>query len=214
MKPFVTILLFLVCLLKAQADSSFTSPNGHYSVTIVEDEFRVRNLTIMQDNKRLFGTSSGYGGYTAVSWSLDSKYLAVVEHGTKTTMTLAVYLVGADKIKAITLPDYRMNILGRHHKVDGGRYWFDEALRWDKGNALEFVTRGSLVDGASNAQDDPANWYCFHVRIEVLSDRAHLRTVSPKEEDEQDGTGQPATRSQSKSEGGDKLQPESERRSR
>ena len=50
----------------------------------------------------------------------------------------------------------------------------------------------------------------------ALLEIVELRLVSPKpgKEAEQSGTGQPATRSQSKSEGGDKAQPESEGRSR
>jgi hypothetical protein len=197
----------------ARADSSFPSPDGSYDVKITEDEFRVRNLTIMHGDKRLFGTTSGYGGYTAVSWSPDSKYLAVVEHGTKTTMTLSVYVIGPHEVKPIVLPDYRLNILGRYHRVEGGRYRFDEDLKWLNGHSLEFVTRGSLVDGSSNPSDHPDNWFSCVVGIEFISDRAHLRAVTQKE-DEQAGAGQPATRSKSKSEGSDNPQPEAEGRSR
>ncbi len=95
-------------------------------------------------------------------------------------MTLAAYRIEPHEVKPILLPDYRLNILGRYLRVDGGRYRFDEDLKWQKDNSLEFVTRGSLVDGASNPQDYPDNWFSFVVGIEFLSNRAHLRYVTQK----------------------------------
>lgn len=214
MRFLIPAILMLITPLMALAESSFPSPDGTYDVKIEEDEFRVRNLTVVRGDKQLFSTSSGYGGYTAVSWSPDSRYLAVVEHGTKTTMNLAVYRLDADSVRSVTLPDFRLNILGRFNKIEGGRYQFDEALSWKKGPALQFVALGSLVDGASNPDDHPDNWYRFKVMIGFTSDRASLLVVTPAKQDEQAGTGQPATRPESKPEGGDKPQPESEGRSR
>jgi hypothetical protein len=209
------ILAFLLFLssINVRADSSFPSPDGTCEARIAEDEFRVSNLTITRGDKRLFSMPSGYRGFTAVVWSPDSTYLAVVEHGTKTTMTLAVYLIEPNEVKSISLPAYRLNILGRYQRVEGGRYRFDEDLKWRKADVLEFVTRGSLVDGASNPQDNPENWYSFVVGIEFATDRAHLLTVTPNVADKP-GTGQPATRPEPKTEGSDKPQPEAEGRSR
>ena len=174
----------------ALAQSNFPSPNGTYDVKVEKDEFSVRNLTIMRGDKQLFSTSSGYGGYAEVSWSPDSRYLAVVEHGTKTTMNLAVYKLEADSVRPVTLPDFRLNILGRFKKIEGGRYQFDEALSWKKGSALQFVALGSLVDGASNPDDHPDNWYRFKVMIGFTSDRPRLLVVTPTKQDEQDGASQ------------------------
>jgi len=214
MRILAPVFLLLLSATMTLANSSFPSPDGAYDVKITEDEFRVRILTIMHGDKQLFSTSSGYGGYTAISWSPDSRYLAVVEHGTKTTMTLAAYLIEPGGVKRITLPDYRLNILGRYQKVDGGRYRFDEDLRWRRGDFLEFVTRGSLVDGASNPQDHPDNWFSFVVGIEFWADCAHLRSVTPKNDTQIDAK-QTATDPNSRYQGNRRnTKPESKGRSR
>lgn len=173
------IALFLLSPIPVWAESVFVSPDGTYSASVDQDEFRVRTLTVKRGEKLLFSTASGYGGYTTVSWSPDSRYLAIVEHGTKTTMTLAVYLVDAEGVRSLDLPDFRLNILGRFQKVVGGRYQFDEELSWEKGSLLQFVTRGSLVDGASNPKDHPDHWYHFKVTIGFDSDQARLLVVDP-----------------------------------
>lgn len=195
----------------ARAESNFPSPDGSYNVKITANEFRGTDLSVTRGDKQLFTTASGYGVYTAVSWSPDSRYLAVVERGTKTTMTLAAYLIQPHEVKPISLPDYRLNIFGRYHRVDGGRYRVDEGLKWGKGGMLEFLTRGSLVDGASNPEDHSDNWFCFRVGIEFISDRAYLRSVTQMEDE--DGAKRPAARVGPESGTGDKSQPEVEQSS-
>ncbi|MBB5353359.1 hypothetical protein HNR46_003616 [Haloferula luteola] len=132
-------------------------------------------------------------------------------------MNLAIYRLDADSVRPVPLPDFRLNILGRFNKIEGGRYHFDEDLSWKKGPAIQFVARGSLVDGASNPDDHPGNWYRFKVMIGFTSDRARLLVVTPEEQEEQDeqvGAGQPATASETRLGEEGKTDPESDARSR
>jgi len=163
------------------AETLYAAPNREYSAVVDQNEFHFHTLSIKRGEKTLFSTAAGYGDYTEVSWSPDSEYLAVVARGTKTTMNLEVYRIDADKVTPVKLPDFRLNILGRFQKIEGGRYEFDEALEWKKGPALQFVALGSLVDGASNPKDDPGNWYHFNVMIGFSSAKARLLVVSPKD---------------------------------
>lgn len=181
MKLILSIFLLYLCLPTAWADTKKNSPDGRYTVSLLKDEHNETHLKIMQGDKLLLSTGSGYGGFTEVSWSADSKYLAVVERGTQTTMNLAVYYFDDKGVKLIDLPDFRLNILGRFQKIEGGRYQFDENLSWKKGPALQLVARGSLVDGASNPQDQPDNWYRFDVMIGFTTDEARLLVVSPNQ---------------------------------
>ena len=71
-------------------------------------------------------------------------------------------------------------------------------------DAAHEVSKGKLIDPESNDSEVLLLLEDFEARL-----RAQL-----KKKAEQAGTGQPATRPESKSEGGDKPQPEAERRSR
>ena len=192
MRLLLVLALFFFSTVSGKAETLFAAPNREYSAVVGQNEFRVHTLSIKRGEKELFSTATGYGDYTEVSWSPDSEYLAVVARGTKTTMNLEVYRIEADKVIPVELPDFRLNILGRFQKIEGGRYQFDESLDWKKGPALQFVTRGSLVEGASNPKDDPGNWYHFNVMIGFSSTKARLLYVSPKDPDQQPGVAKPA----------------------
>jgi|TARA_B110000914_G_C15499834_1_gene465203 hypothetical protein len=173
---------FLVLLLVAQSSpgkSATQSPNGKYSAVQKKGELEYRWLEIKRDGKSLFQAQSGYGGYTVMSWAPDSRYLAVVEHGTKTTMSLSVYFIDGDEVTAVGLPDFRLNILGRHRLIKGGRYQFDNSLCWKEGGGLHFMTSGSLREGVSNPTDEPENWYHYEVGIKFTRDRGTLAIVQP-----------------------------------
>jgi hypothetical protein len=82
----------------------------------------------------------------------------------------------------------------------------------------------SRPEGASDKVDlEALKAICIKIGLPVLKSSSDYTKLfyqelptkpAPKEEVKQAGTGQPATRSQSKSEGGDKPQPEAEGRSR
>ncbi len=77
-------------------------------------------------------------------------------------------------------------------------------LAWSEdGGSLEIVLRGSNVSKSGDGID-----------CRIQYDLKNNRAVSKQTNSEQAGTGQPATRSQSKSEGSQKPQPEAEGRSR
>jgi len=192
MRSLLVLAVFLFSAVWGKAETLFAAPNREYSVVVDQNEFHVHTLTIKRGEKTIFSTATGYGDYSEVSWSPNSDYVAVVARGTKTTMNLEVYRIEGDKVTAVELPDFRLNILGRFQKIEGGRYQFDEALDWKKGPALQFVARGSLVDGASNPGDDPSNWYQFKVMIGFSTAKARLLVVEPKEQDEQGGVVKPA----------------------
>jgi DNA-binding transcriptional regulator of glucitol operon len=88
---------------------------------------------------------------------------------------------------------------------------FKEAFRADGEEfAFEGDQKGAfVVDGVRTLilRED------LQKKIEILENRL-VAIYNPHKEAEQDGTGQPATRPESKSEGSDKPQPESEGRSR
>jgi len=178
----VKLCVFLVFLLVTQSspgEPATQSPDGKYTTVQKKGEFDYRWLEIKRGGKSLFQAQAGYGRFTAVSWSPDSRYLAVVEHGTKTTMNLSVYFFDGDQVTVIDLPEFRLNILGRHQLIEGGRHQFDKNLRWKEEGNLHFMTSGSLRDGASNPIDEPENWYHFEVGIKFTRDQGRLTLVQP-----------------------------------
>ena len=103
-------------------------------------------------------------------------------------------------------------------KVIALYYRFDEGFHRGSGTASGFFARFTVTGDLSYrhvANDD----FDLTASSVVASFEGFSRTLvapSPEQENqaEQDGTGQPATRPESKSEGGDKPQSESEERSR
>lgn len=168
----------LILLLTISVSSAIDSPNGSYSAATKLDELKITSLVVKREDRTVFQLASGWGGFHAIQWSPDSKYLAVVDHGIKTMMILAVYRIEGDNVTKVDLPDYRLNILGRYKLVEGGRYWFDKSLTWKNASELSFKTTGSLKDGASNPSDDPDNWYSFGVVLSFENSRAKLLSVS------------------------------------
>ncbi len=93
-------------------------------------------------------------------------------------VTTDILVAEGDKVTKVDLPDYRLNILGRHKLIEGGRYWFDKALKWKTPSKLYFKSTGSLKDGGSNPKDEPDNWYSFDVELSLRDSRARLSSVS------------------------------------
>jgi hypothetical protein len=94
----------------------------------------------------------------------------------------------------------------------GWSHWVE--VRLEKSASSEFMNVRSLSFTALRRGD---SWPCFLTdKVIRLDERGEVTVVltSEQKQAEQAGTGQPATRSQSKSEGDDKPQPEAEGRSR
>jgi hypothetical protein len=133
-------------------------------------------------------------------------------------------------------PENRFSVVITRRELISQQEWTSRSERLEKavaaiiaGEAPEKVDGVALADGmglpdgrysggaVSVALSDPEIWY-----PEIESDnrkskavlKAIFGTIDLYNKSEQGGTGQPATRSQSKSEGSDKPQPEAEGRSR
>jgi hypothetical protein len=221
----LTIAILAIATCRA-ACGELKSPDGQYEIEYYkalphESNVRFKNAKTGKILSHAFSNGYEHSSYLETAWSPDSRYLAVVERGTRTTADVSVFSFSGDSVEEVRLPDYRLNLLGHRKLVDGGRYHWVSKLRWDK-STLTFYCTGQWIDGSGDPQIDPDNWYHFDVSLtfggagNAPNPRlASIAVSNPtKQEGEQGGTGQPATRSQSKSEGSQKPQPESEGRSR
>lgn len=219
----LTIVIFIIATCRA-ACGELKSPDGQYEIEYFkalpdESNLRLKNAKTGKILGHAFSNGYDHSSYLETAWSHDSRYLAVVERGTRTTAEVSVYAFSADSVEEVRLPDYRLNLLGRRLLVDGGRYHWVSKLRWD-GDTLTFYCNGQWIDGSGDPEIDPDNWYHFDVSL-VFGGRgsspdprlASVVAVKQEKKGEQDGTGQPATRPELKSEGSDKPQPDAEGRS-
>jgi hypothetical protein len=208
------------------ACAELKSPDGQYEIEYFdalphESNVRFKNAKTGKILSQAFSNGYDESSYLETAWSPDSRYLAVVERGTRTTAEVSVFAFSGDSVEEVRLPDYRLNLLGHRKLVDGGRYHWVSKLRWVN-STLTFYCTGQWVDGSGDPDIEPDNWYHFDIALAFggagSSPDPRLATVTatkpPKPEGEQGGTGQPATRPESKSEGSDKPQPEAEGRSR
>lgn len=224
MRPLIAIAI-LVSVVSA-GDARIASPDGRYEVEYFEGlpgESNVKFKDARTGQVLRYGFTSGYEEkkFRAVSWSPDSRFLALVSRGTKTTSDIEILRFDGESISEVMIPDYRLNILGRKHLITGGRHHWVSEVQWSS-STVTFRCRGQWVDGSGDPQIDPSNWYHFAVTLEVSHavspNRAKLIAVSPlppaKTLGEQDGADHPTTRSESKSEGSQKPRPETEGHSR
>jgi len=165
-----TCIIAFYCIATFQTvTGELVSPNGQYEIEYVgalphESNVRLKNV---KSGKVLSGEfSNGYdhSSYLETAWSADSRYLAVVERGTRTTATLTVFLFSGDTVDKTRLPDYTLNLLGRKELVSGGRYHLVSKLRWEA-TTLTFYCTGQWVDGSGDPELEPSNWYHFDVTI-------------------------------------------------
>jgi hypothetical protein len=157
------------------------SPDRKYSVTQDINEFREHTLVVKHGDKVVHEEPvGGYGGYEEINWSSDSRYLAFTQRGTKTSISLAVLSMrGEHPCQEVKIPDYELNILGRHQLIERGRCAFDEKVTWIDETHLQFITRGSLVDSISDPEYEPENWYQYRVGLELSDNHARLTLVEP-----------------------------------
>ena len=160
--------------------AGMTSPDGRYKVEYRKNSFVTEAVFMETKNNTILHVSmtSEFMSepYQEVSWSPDSKHLVVIGRGTKTTAHLKIYEFSEDTVTRLVTPAFRLNLLGRHKLVEGGRYNFVKNIQWVKGG-IQVAAFGSLVDGASNPKDDRKNWYFYDVMIEVDGRRAELKRV-------------------------------------
>ena len=120
-----------------------------------------------EQNHRVLGcfASSSYMAYfdpayerIKVAWSPDSRFLAVLSRGTKTTYEVAVYHAVADSVVLVSLPDYRRLLFARLGIATGGRHLLLSEPAW-LDHTLRVHVSGNISDTASNPTDFPDDWY-------------------------------------------------------
>src|SRR5690606_7165174 len=94
------------------------SPDGQYEIEYLkapphESNVRLKNAKTGKILGHAFSNGYDHSSYLETAWSHDSRYLAVVERGTRTTADVSVYAFSADSVEEVRLPDYRLNLLGR-----------------------------------------------------------------------------------------------------
>ena len=147
------------------------SPDGHYQIEYIkalqgESNVRFKNLKTGKILGLFSSNAYEHSAYLDTAWSPDSRYLAVVHRGTRTTAEIEVFSFSGDSVEEVKLPDYRLNLLGRQKLVSGGRYHWASKLRWNK-STLTFYCTGQWVDGSGDPQVKPENWYHFDVSLQL-----------------------------------------------
>ena len=145
------------------------SPDGQYEIEYLkalphESNVRLKNAKTGKILAQAFSNGYDESSYLETAWSPDSRYLAVVERGTRTTADVSVFAFSGDSVEVMRLPDYRLNLLGHRKLVDGGRYHWVSKLRWEK-TTLTFYCTGQWVDGSGDPEIAPDNWYHFDVSL-------------------------------------------------
>jgi hypothetical protein len=162
----IAILAIASCM---ASGGDLKSPNGQYEIEYLKSLPHESNVLFKnaKTGKILADAfSNGYdeATYLETAWSPDSRYLAVVERGTRTTAEVSVFVFSGDSVEEVRLPDYRLNLLGRRNLVDGGRYHWVSKLRWEQ-TTLRFYCTGQWVDGSGDPEIEPDNWYHFDVAL-------------------------------------------------
>lgn len=161
--------------------SQVVSPNGKYAIHYreareLDDDVDFVRTSDKEVIYRTFSNGVGRPKFLETAWSPDSTFLAVIVHGTQTTYSVEIYRFDSAAVTQMTLPDYRLNLLGRHELVEGGRYSFARGLSW-KGPTLSFTSEGNLTKGASNPQDQPDDWYHYQISLKLGNQGVHLTKV-------------------------------------
>ena len=105
--------------------------------------------------------ASGYATYkgpawpvnTVALWRLDSAFVAVKTRGTKTSTSVLLFRVSADRAERVRMPDLWQAIRGRLGLTEGGRFYFEAPLRWTKAGELVVEVTGNTMD--SGTEDSP-----------------------------------------------------------
>src|SRR5207249_9740447 len=105
---------------------------------------------------------------TKVAWSADSRFVAILSQGTKTTYDASVYHVADHRLEQVSLPEYGRLLFERLGIPRGGRYFLLEQASW-RDHHLDLRGRGNVSDSASNPTDFPDDWYDCTVVFQVES---------------------------------------------
>ena len=116
--------------------------------------------------------ASGYATYKGAAWPVntvalwrpDSAFVAVKTRGTKTSTSVLLFRVSADKAETVPMPDLWQAIRGRMGLTDGGRCNFEAPLRWTKAGELVVEVTGNTMN--SGTEDSPETWFRYRVAVD------------------------------------------------
>lgn len=162
----------LCCLLVLSGSvlGQLKSPDGRY-------EIRYTSAGLYEDNVEIVDTKNDeviHNGcaalyqelkYREVAWSKDSKHVALISRGTRTTTHFEILHFEDGVVNEVKIPPYMARIIGRKNFKSLGRYHWISKLRWE-GSNLTFRCAGQWVDGPGDPAVDPHNWYHYDVTIE------------------------------------------------
>lgn len=185
------------------------SPDGQYQIEYFESLPHEENVKFKNvKTGKVLGYTISYGYspnyFLETAWSPDSRYLAVISRGTRTTADISVFSFVGGTVEEVSLPDYRLNLLGRKGLVTGGYFHWASNLRWDK-NTITFHCNGEWEVGSGDPTVNPENWYDFDVSLRLggLGSAPQSRLVSvekaqPKKKSGQSDADKSATTAEDK----------------
>ncbi len=189
---FLILAITLSTLCQAEVDK-LTSPNGQYKIEYIDALPHETNVELKNAKTgKVLDSAISYGydpeNYREIAWSPNSRYLAVITRGTRTSIQVQVFSFVDDKVDEITMPIYRVG----DGSWKGGRSSFNKHIKWD-GTTLTFYCYGDKFEGAGNLDLIPEDWYHYDItmRFGELGKAADPKVISivatkPKWQGEQD----------------------------
>lgn len=170
----LAITLSSLCQLGAD---NLTSPNGQYRIVYTSGDANVE----LQNAKtgKVLAQTIFYGyqpeKYHEIAWSPDSRYLAVISRGTRTSSQVEVFSFIGDAAEEVTMPCPKLG----NGDWPGGRSQFVKHLKWE-GTTLNYYCYGDKVDGAGDPELVPENWYHFDVSMKFggAGEKAEPKVIS------------------------------------
>jgi len=146
------------------------SPDGKYTVEYfeaaaapLESNVKFKNAKSKKVLRYEFSSSHEEKTFQEMAWSPDSKYLAVISRGTKTSSHIRVFSFVDDKVEEVAMPSPKLG-----NEKSSGRYFFVKHLKW-KDTKLNYYCFGNKADGAGDSDLVPNNWYHYDVTVQLSS---------------------------------------------
>jgi len=233
MKAVVLILLLVPCIALAEEKRSLgKSPDGRFELMLEAEKPDDYGWVVIKDARSgkviETETAPGYSYFRTddvdASWKADSSAFAVGVRGTKTSTDTDIYFKDGEVWEKIEFPPFVTNILGRQGVFSKGRNQNIDFAGFDGDSRFSLICHvepdfqqkkvaEKITDWKPSQQTD---WRVVLEYQRGASPNCVIVSIRPftGTNSEQAGTGQPATRPESKSEDSDKPQPEPEGRSR
>ncbi len=147
-------------------------------------------------------------------WSPEGQYVAIYMRAGRLSATTAYFIVERDKLIRVTPPDVWQNVLGRFNATKAGPNGGISPVAWTDKNNLRVE-----VIGAAETESGRIPFH-YHAMLRFgggdgVVPWIRLESAAPAiDNSEQGGADEPATRSESKSEGDQEPRPDAEERPR